>query len=149
MKEYKIPNVNVENLAKTMSNIMPAHNNISLLSQQIQEDFRAFHSIFDPFSVQYTEICKLNNLASRSACIFSAIEKLCDVSYVYWNKLPIDLAKKLSDSDDTDKVLEEYETQSEGEDTKKIFKMCQDFLSTEKHKTLLSQTFSVMKNTQS
>lgn len=148
MKEYTIPNVNVEHFAKTMSNILPAYNNISLFSQQFQEAFRAFHTIFDPFNVQYFKICKLYDVSSQSAYVFTAIEKLSEASYVYWNKFPIDFAKKLSYSDDTDKVLEDYEIQTGGENTKEIFTICLNFLSVEKHKTLLTQTFAAYSHQQ-
>lgn len=128
------------NLIKTMAN-MP-----SLLPlQQYPEIYPTLNSVFNGLNEEYAKIYELNVHLTH---IFTAIEKLSVANYVYWDKLPIDLAKKLSLSDDTNKILEDYETQTGGKNTEEIFTMCQNFLSAKKHKILLSQTFSAYSNKQ-
>lgn len=130
-----------------------AQSNIDIISQftflqKYQEIIQPFHCIASAFNAQYNEIIKLNNAVVQSNKICSAIEKLSTVNYVFWKFIPTELAEQLYHSDNTNIVLENYELQTNGLETKEIFDLCLKSYFLRYQRILLSQTFAAYSSKQ-
>lgn len=138
-------------LAKTSQQIALANGNIVTqftFLQKYQEMIQPFAYIVSAFNARYDEALKLSNKFVESTKIYTAIEKLSMVNYVFWEFIPMKLAEQLCAFDDANIVLEKYELQTDGIETKEIFDLClkSDFL--KPREILFSQSFGAYLNKQ-
>lgn len=115
--------------------------------QKYQEVIQPLNHIVSEFNSRYNEIVKSNDEVKLTK-MYTAVEKLSKVNYVFWKCIPMKLAEQLCISDDANITLEIYESQTNGIETKEIFDLClkSNFLS--QRKILLSQSFEAYLNGQ-
>jgi hypothetical protein len=133
-------------LLETAQQIAQSHSNVISQFNFLQQ-YQEMIQPFSKFSTQYSEIIKLNN-AVKSTKIYNVIKKLSDANYVFWKFIPIELSEQLYNSHETDIILEKYELQTDGIETKEIFDLClkSDFLKPQR--ILFSQSFEAYLNRQ-
>ena len=147
-------NNGLNELVETAQQIKQAYGNLTYqfpFLQQYQEIIQSFNYVVSTFNVQYNEIIKLNSTiikTTKSYIAIIAVEKLSTSNYVFWKRIPMELAEQLYDSNDTNTVLEKYELQTKGIETKEIFDLClkNNFLNS--RRILLSQSFDAYLNKQ-
>lgn len=152
LKTYQ--NNNMNKLLETTQQIVQSYSNVTsqfTFLQKYSEIIQPFNYIVSAFNVRYNEIIKLNQKVIKSTQIYIAIEKLSNVNYVFWKFIPIELAEQLynaNNANDVNIVLEEYELQTEGIETKEILDLCLKSSFLNHRKILLSQSFEAYLNKQ-